>query len=149
MRVVVEEAGVAQAGQRRDRGLRRARVGVAELAGRLPLAGLEGIWRARAARRRGEVQLSLSVSRDALAADSTLRRVGGAKRREHEAGRARRRAELRRKRVARAGPAGLVCRGVLEAARVYLFLNHTEIFKRSVYLFLNQDSWCVVTKSDL
>ncbi len=43
MRVVVEKAGVAQAGQRRDRGLRRARVGVAELAGRLPWAGLKAV----------------------------------------------------------------------------------------------------------
>jgi hypothetical protein len=118
VRAVVKEAGGAEAGQRRDRGLRRDRVGVAELAGSLPLAGLEGVRRARAARRRGEVQLSLRVPRDALAADSALGGVGGAELRGHEAGRARRRAELRRERVARAGPAGLVRRGVLEAARV-------------------------------
>ncbi len=115
---VVGEAGVADAGQRRDRGLRRVRIGVAELAGRLPLAGLEGVRRAPAARQRGEVQLSLSVPRDVLAADSALGGVGCAELRGHEAGHARRVAELRRERVARAGPAGLVRSGVLEAARV-------------------------------
>ena len=43
MQVVVEEAGVAEAGKRRDGGRRRARVGVAELAGRLPWAGLKAV----------------------------------------------------------------------------------------------------------
>jgi hypothetical protein len=93
-------------------------IGVAELAGRLPLAGLEGVRWARAARRRGEVQLRLRVPRDALAADSALGGVGSAERQGHEAGRARRLGELRRERVARAGQAGLVRRGVLEAAWV-------------------------------
>jgi len=115
---VVEEAGVAEAGVRRDGGLRRARVGVAELAGRLPWAGLKAVWSTRDARWRGEVQLCLRIPCDALAADSTLGRVGGAERREHEAGRARRRAKLRSKRVAYAKPARFVCRGVFEMACV-------------------------------
>ena len=117
MQVVVEEACIAEAGVRRDGGLLRARVGVAELAGRLTLAGLEGVCRARDARRRREVQLRLRVSRDTLATDSALGGVGGAKRREHAAGRARRGAELRHERVAHAGPAGFVRRGVFEVVR--------------------------------
>jgi hypothetical protein len=64
VRAVVGEAGVAEAGQLRDRGLRRACVGVADLAGRLSLARLEGVSRARGARLRDEVELRLRVPRD-------------------------------------------------------------------------------------
>ena len=75
---VVCEAGVAEAGQRRDRCLRRARIGVTEFEGRLPLAGLEGVRRARTARWRDEVELRLRIPSDALAADPALGRIRGA-----------------------------------------------------------------------
>lgn len=75
--------------------------GVEELAGGLPLtqARLVRVWLAYYARRRGEVELCLRVPCDALAADSVLGGVVSAEPRGEEAGRARHRVKLQRKRV--------------------------------------------------